>query len=87
MMSSVCATCIGMIIAYAFQLASRKKIPLVFVGFTPGQDPDVSYENFLKSQSCIYFSDSVNKDDPPDIIKKIRDPIDESCGEEAGNYY
>jgi hypothetical protein len=87
MLSPLCATCQGMIMAFAFKLAVEKKIPIVFVGFTPGQYPDVSYENFLKSKSCIYFSDSVNKDDPPDIIKIIRDPIDEISGEEAGKYF
>jgi 7-cyano-7-deazaguanine synthase in queuosine biosynthesis len=87
MLSSLCATCQGMIIAHAVRLASDKRIPIIFAGFTPGQYPDVSYENFLKSKSCIYFSDSVYKDDPPDIIKMIRDPIDEICGEEAGRYF
>jgi 7-cyano-7-deazaguanine synthase in queuosine biosynthesis len=87
MLSPLCATCQGMIIAYAFRMALDKKIPIVFLGFTPGQYPDVSYENFLKSKSCIYFTDSVYKDDPPDIIKMIRDPIDEISGEEAGAYY
>lgn len=87
MLSPLCATCQGMILAFAFRLAVDKQIPIVFVGFTPGQYPDVSYENFLKSKSCIYFTDSVYKDDPPDIIKIIRDPIDEISGEEAGKYY
>lgn len=87
MLSPLCATCQGMIIAHAFRLAVEKQIPIVFVGFTPGQYPDVSYENFIKSKSCIYFSDSVYKDDPPDIIKIIRDPIDEASGEEAGKYF
>jgi len=87
MMSPLCATCQGMILAFAFRLAIDKQIPIVFVGFTPGQYPDVSYENFLKSKSCIYFTDSVYKDDPPDIIKIIRDPIDEISGEEAGRYF
>lgn len=86
-LSPLCAVCQGMIIAYAFRLAVKKHIPIVFTGFTPGQYPDVSYENFVKSRSCIYFSDSVYKDDPPDIIKIIRDPIDESSGEEAEKYY
>lgn len=87
MLSPLCATCQGMILAFAFKLAVEKSIPIVFVGFTPGQYPDVSYENFLKSRSCIYFTDSVYKDDPPDIIKIIRDPIDECIGEEAGKYF
>jgi 7-cyano-7-deazaguanine synthase in queuosine biosynthesis len=87
MLSPLCVTCQGMILASAFRLAVEKHIPLVFVGFTPGQYPDVSYENFLKSRSCIYFTHSVYKDDPPDIIKMIRDPIDETIGEEASSLY
>lgn len=87
MLSPLCATCQGMILAFAFRLAIDKQIPIIFVGFTPGQYSDVSYENFLKSRSCIYFTDSVYKDDPPDIIKIIRDPIDEASGEEVGKYF
>lgn len=87
MLSVLCATCQGMIIAYAFRLAVDKQIPIIFIGFTPGQYPDVSYENFLKAKSCIYFTNSVYKDDPPDIIKIIKDPIDEIVGEEAEKYF
>ena len=87
MLSPLCATCQGMILGFALRFAIDKDIPLIFAGFTPGQYPDVSYENFLKSKSCIYLSDTVHKDDPPDIIKMIRDPIDEVSGEEAGRYY
>jgi len=87
MLSPICVSCQGMILASAFRLAKEKDISIVFVGFTPGQYPDVSYENFLKTKSCIYFSDTVHKDDPPDIIKMIRDPIDEVSGEKAGEYY
>ncbi len=87
MLSPLCAACQGMILGFAVRFAIDKKIPLIFVGFTPGQYPDVSYENFLKSKSCIFLTDTVHKDDPPDIIKMIRDPIDEMSGEEAGSYY
>jgi len=87
MLSPLCVACQGMILAAAFRLAKEKDISIVFVGFTPGQYPDVSYENFLKTKSCIYFSNTVYKDDPPDIIKMIRDPIDEVLGEKAGKYY
>ena len=87
MLSPLCATCQGIVLGFAVRHAMDKGIPLVFVGFTPGQYPDVSYENFLKSKSCIYLTDTVYKDDPPDIIKMIRDPIDEMSGEEAGQYY
>lgn len=87
MLSTLCATCQGIVLGFAVRFAMDKDIPLVFVGFTPGQYPDVSYENFLKSKSCIYFTDTVHKDDPPDVIKMIRDPIDEISGEEAGKYY
>ena len=87
MLSPLCAACQGIVLGFAVRFAMDKRIPIVFVGFTPGQYPDVSYENFLKSQSCIYLTDTVHKDDPPDIIKMIRDPIDEISGEEAGSYY
>ena len=87
MLSPLCAACQGMILAFAFRLAVDKQIPIVFIGFTPGQYPDVSHENFLKSKSCIYFTTSVYKDDPPDIIKIIRDPIDEISTEAAEKYY
>lgn len=87
MLSPLCAACQGIVLGFAVRFAIDKKIPLIFVGFTPGQYPDVSYENFLKSKSCIYLTDTVNRDDPPDIIKIIRDPIDEISGEEAGSYY
>lgn len=87
MLSPLCATCQGMILAFAFRLAIGKQISIIFIGFTPGQYANVSYENFLKSKSCIYFTESVYKDDPPDIVKIIRDPIDEILGEEAGKYF
>ena len=87
MLSPLCATCQGIVLGFAVRFAMNGNIPLVFVGFTPGQYPDVSYENFLKSKSCIYLTDTVHKDDPPDIIKMIRDPIDEVSGEDAGRYY
>ncbi len=87
MLSPLCTACQGMVLGFAVRFAMDKDIPIVFVGFTPGQYPDVSYENFLKSKSCIYLTDTVHKDDPPDIIKMIRDPIDEISGEEAGKYY
>lgn len=87
LLSPLCATCQGMILSYAFNLAMRENIPTVFIGFTPGQYPDISYENFVKSRSCIFFSNSIYKDDPPDIIKIIRDPINEIIGEEAEKYF
>lgn len=87
MLSPLCATCQGIVLGFAVEYAIKHDIPIVFVGFTPGQYPDVSYENFLKSKSCIYLTNKVYKDDPPDIIKMIRDPIDEVSGEEAGEYY
>lgn len=86
-LSPLCAVCQGMIVAYAYRLAMERDIPIIFMGFTPGQYPDVSYENFMKARSCIYFSEFIHKDDPPDIIKMIRDPIDEVTGEEAEKYF
>lgn len=87
MMSPLCATCQGIVVGVAINLAKEKDIPLVFIGYTPAQYPNISYENFLKAKSCLYFSGEVHKDDPVDILKIIKDPVEELCGEEISNYY
>jgi predicted PP-loop superfamily ATPase len=87
MMSRVCAVCLGMVFGTTINLAIRHKIPLMFIGFTPGQYPAISLENFLKVNSCIFLSDKVYKDDPLDILKIISDPIREKFGEKVKDYY
>jgi hypothetical protein len=87
MMSPLCTACQGIILGTTVKLAIREKIPLVFTGYTPGQCPDIGFENFLKVKSNIYFSSVVYKDDPLDLPKIIRDPIDEICGDEIEDLY
>jgi hypothetical protein len=87
MMSQVCAVCIGMVFGTTLKLAVKHRIPLMFVGFTPGQYPAITLENFLKVRSCLFLSDKVYKDDPQDIIKIISDPVRERFGEKAGKYF
>lgn len=87
MMSQVCAVCIGMVFGTTMNLAIKLKIPLMFVGFTPGQYPAISLENFMKVQSCMFISDKVYKDDPLDILKIMSDPIREKFGEKASRYF
>lgn len=87
MMSPLCTVCQGMVLGTTIKLAMRLRIPLMFVGYTPGQYPAISLENFLKAGSCAYLSKSVFKDDPLDIIKIIRDPLDERFGDKIDPYY
>lgn len=87
MMSPLCTVCQGMVLGTTLKLAIKLKIPLMFVGYTPGQYPAISIENFLKVGSCAYLSNSVYKDDPLDIIKIVRDPLDERFGDKIDAYY
>jgi len=87
MMSQVCAVCLGMVLGTTLKLAIRLKVPLIFVGFTPGQYPAISLENFLKVKSCFFLSYKVYRDDPLDIIKIISDPVREKFGREINRYY
>ncbi len=87
MLSPVCATCLGMVFGSTIKLAIKLKIPLMFIGFTPGQYPAISLENFFKVKSCMFLSSKVYKDDPVDIIKIIRDPIDEQFGGKVEKYF
>ncbi len=59
----------------------------MFVGFTPGQYPAISLENFMKVESCMFISDKVYKDDPLDVLKIIADPIREKFGEKVNKYF
>jgi len=87
MMSPICVTCQGMVFGTTLMLAKKLKIPLMFIGYTPGQYPVISLENYLKVGSCVFFSSEVYKDDPLDIIKISRDPLDEKFGQEIDAYY
>lgn len=87
MMSPLCVTCQGMVFGTTLKLAKRFRIPLMFIGYTPGQYPIISLENYFKVNSCIYFSSEVYKDDPLDIIKICRDVLDERFGQEIDAYY
>lgn len=87
MMSQVCAVCIGMVFGTTLNVASELKIPLMFIGFTPGQYPAISLENYFKVKSCLYLSDKVYRDDPLDVIKIVADPVSEKFGEEVREYF
>jgi len=87
MMSPVCAVCQGMVFGTTIKLAMRLKIPLMFIGYTLGQYPSISLENFSKVKSNVFLSSRVYKDDPLDIIKIVKDPLDEKFGEEIEDYY
>ncbi|MCK9614474.1 MAG: hypothetical protein M0R48_03100 [Candidatus Omnitrophica bacterium] len=87
MMSQVCAVCWGMVFGTTIHLATQLKIPLMCIGFTPGQYPSISLENFLKVESCLFLSKKVYKDDPMDVIKILTDPIIEKFGEKVRKYY
>ncbi|MCM8824323.1 MAG: hypothetical protein NC822_06605 [Candidatus Omnitrophica bacterium] len=87
MMSSVCVVCQGMVFGTTLKQAQKYKVPLMFIGYTPGQYPIISLENYFKVKSCVYFSSQVYKDDPLDIIKIARDPLDERFGKEIEPYY
>ncbi|MFH1245784.1 MAG: hypothetical protein V1662_04790 [Candidatus Omnitrophota bacterium] len=85
--SPVCAVCIGMVFGSTINLAVKLRIPLMFIGFTPGQYPSISLENFLKVESCMYLSDKVYRDDPLDILKILADPVREQFGAQVNKYY
>ncbi len=87
MLSQVCAVCIGMVFGTTINWAIKSKIPLMFIGFTPGQYPAITLENFLKVKSCMFMSDKVYKDDPLDILKIISDPIRERFGKKINKFY
>ncbi|MBU4305032.1 MAG: hypothetical protein KJ893_05355 [Candidatus Omnitrophica bacterium] len=87
MMSPVCAACLGMVFGSTINRAIRLRIPVMFIGFTPGQYPAISLENFFKVKSCVYLSDKVYRDDPWDVLKIISDPIREKFGRQASRYF
>jgi hypothetical protein len=81
-----CLSCIAMVLSIALKMGREKDIPLVVIGFTPGQAADVGIESFMKTGSTMFFSTEVNRDDPVDFPKMIRDPLYESVGEEVDRY-
>ena len=87
MVSQLCAVCIGIVFGTAINLAIDLKVPLLFFGFTPGQYPAISLENFLKVDSCLFFSDKVYRDDPLDVLKILSDPIRERFGRKVNKYF
>ena len=87
MMSPVCSTCIGMVFGTTIKLALDYKIPILVIGLTPGQYPAISLENFFKVESFMFFSEKVYKDDPMDILKILRDPINEKIGETTNDFF
>jgi hypothetical protein len=87
MMSPLCTTCQGIVIGTAIRTAVEKQIPIVFTGYTPAQYPAISMENFMKARSCLFFSHSIHKDDPPDMLRIVRAPIEEHFGHDIDQYY
>jgi tRNA(Ile)-lysidine synthase TilS/MesJ len=81
-----CLSCIAMVLSIALKMGQEKNIPLVVIGFTPGQAAEVGIESFMKTGSTMFFAHEVNRDDPVDFPKVIRDPIYEVVGEEIDQY-
>jgi len=81
-----CLSCIAMVLSIALKMGREKDIPLVVIGFTPGQAADVGIESFMKTGSTMFFAGEVNRDDPVDFPKVIRDPLYEVVGEEVDQY-
>jgi hypothetical protein len=84
--SQCCLTCISTVLSTALKMGKEKGIPLVVIGFTPGQAADVAIESFMKTGSTVFFATEVNRDDPVDFAKIIRDPIHEVVGERIDQY-
>jgi hypothetical protein len=81
-----CLSCIATVLSTALKMGQEKRVPLVVIGFTPGQAADVGIESFMKTGSTMFFSREVNRDDPVDFPKVIRDPLYEIVGEEVDQY-
>ncbi|MBN2158235.1 MAG: hypothetical protein JW807_02480 [Spirochaetes bacterium] len=87
MLSPLCVACQGMVFGTTIRAARRLKAPLMFIGYTPGQYPVISLENYLKVNSCVFFSSEVYRDDPLDVIKIGRDPLHELFGSDIDPYF
>lgn len=81
-----CLSCITMVLSIALKMGQEKNIPLVVIGFTPGQAAEVGMESFMKTGSTAFFSTEVNRDDPLDFPKMIRDPLYEVIGDEIDQF-
>jgi hypothetical protein len=81
-----CLSCIAMVLSVALKMGQEKRVPLVVIGFTPGQAADVGIESFFKTGSTMFFSREIHRDDPVDFPKVIRDPIYEVLGDEVDPY-
>jgi hypothetical protein len=84
--SATCMSCLSMVMGIALRMGREKRIPLVVIGFTPGQIADVGMESFVKTGSTMYFARTVGRDDPFDFAKMVRDPLYEHVGEEVDRY-
>lgn len=84
--SQCCLSCISTVLSTALKMGREKNIPLVVIGFTPGQAADVAIESFMKTGSTVFFAREVNRDDPVDFAKIIRDPLHEAVGEQIDQY-
>lgn len=84
--SACCMSCLSMVLGIALKMGREKKIPLVVIGFTPGQVADIGIESFIKTGSTMYFSREVARDDPFDFAKMIRDPLHEAVGNLVDRY-
>lgn len=84
--SQCCLICISTVLSTALKMGREKGIPLVMIGFTPGQAADVAIESFMKTGSTVFFADEINRDDPVDFLKIVRDPLHEAVGERIDQY-
>jgi hypothetical protein len=84
--SACCMSCLSMVLGIALKMGQEKKIPLVVIGFTPGQIADIGIESFMKTGSTMYFAREVGRDDPFDFAKMVRDPLYQAVGEEVDRY-
>lgn len=81
-----CLSCIAMVLCSALKLGRDINIPLVVIGFNPYQAAEVGVESFMKTRSTLFFAHEVNRDDPIDFPKMIRDPLYERVGEEVDRF-
>jgi len=84
--SQCCLICISTVLSTALKMGREKGIPLVVIGFTPGQAADVAIESFMKTGSTVFFASEINRDDPVDFMKIVRDPLHEAVGERIDQY-
>jgi hypothetical protein len=81
-----CLSCIAMVLSIALKMGQEKGVPLVVIGFTPGQAADVGIESFMKTGSTMFFAKDVSRDDPFDFPKVIRDPLYALVGDEIDQF-